>query len=78
MRLDDRISNKKKTEARRLLDGIASNHMKISSSTANYRAAIHDQLRETAETRLTLYHGLNDVSGPYYCCVTQVLFVATI
>jgi len=37
--LDDRISNEKKMEVRKLLDGMASNHLKISSSTANYFAA---------------------------------------
>jgi len=60
--LGDGISNQKKMEVRKLLDGIASKHMKISSSTANYRAAMHDELRETAESRLVLNHGLHDVS----------------
>ncbi|KAF8458181.1 hypothetical protein BGX38DRAFT_1326580 [Terfezia claveryi] len=61
--VDDHISNQKKIEARRLLDGIASQHMKVSSSTANYHAARYDELRETAESRLTLNHGLNDVKN---------------
>ena len=67
--LDDRISNEKKMEVRKLLDGMTSNHLKISSPTANYRAAKHDELRDTAESRLTLNHGLNDVRKSFYCWV---------
>lgn len=48
--LGDRIGNEKK-EVRKLLDGMASNHLKIASSTANYRAAMHDELRDTPEAR---------------------------
>ncbi|KAF8462175.1 hypothetical protein BDZ91DRAFT_850755 [Kalaharituber pfeilii] len=57
---DDRIGTEKKQKVRKLLDGISSNHLKISSSTANYHAAKHDEFRATSETRLTLYKGLDD------------------
>ena len=54
-------SNEKKMEVRKLLDGMASNHLKMAGPTANYRAAGHHELKETSENRLTLYHGLSDV-----------------
>ena len=57
---EDRISNEKKMEVRDLLDGIAAMHLKIASSTANYLAARHDQFRDTSESRLSLYNGLED------------------
>ena len=59
---DDRVSNEKKRDVRKLLDGLSSQHLKISSSTANYRAAKHDECRATSEMRITLYRGLDDVS----------------
>ena len=58
----DRVSNAKKMQTRRLLDGLSSKHMKLASSTANYSAAKHDQVRATSESRINLYLGLDDVS----------------
>ncbi|KAF8437336.1 hypothetical protein BGX38DRAFT_52710 [Terfezia claveryi] len=57
----DRVSNVKKMQTRRLLDGLCSNHMKLESSTANYSAAKHDEIRATSESRMNLYLGLYDV-----------------
>lgn len=57
---DDRVSNKKKMEVRRLLDGLSSYHMKISSSTATYAAAKHDEFRATSEGRINLNMGMDD------------------
>ena len=59
---DHRVSNDKKGEIRQLLDGLSSRHMKLSSSTANYVAAQHDEFRATSERRVTLCRGLNEVS----------------
>ncbi|KAI5792571.1 hypothetical protein DFH27DRAFT_654987 [Peziza echinospora] len=56
----DRVSNDKKSSVRALLDGMSAEHMKISSSTANYLVAKHDQFRATSETRMTLDGGLDD------------------
>ena len=64
---EDRISNQKKMQARKLLDGMASNHLMISCFTGNYRDARHDELRDTLESRLTLYHGLDNVSRCANC-----------
>ena len=58
---DDRVSNKKKMEARQLLDGLSSNHMKISSSTATYVAARYDQFRATSERRVNINMGMDNV-----------------
>ncbi|KAF8415888.1 hypothetical protein BGX38DRAFT_1245015 [Terfezia claveryi] len=57
---DDRVSNKKKMEVRRLLDGLSSYHMKISSSTATYAAAKHDEICATSEGRISLNMGMDD------------------
>lgn len=59
---DDRVSNKKKEKVRTLLDGISHQHIKLESSTANYRAARHDTGRNIGERRLVFNGGLNDVS----------------
>jgi len=59
--IHDRVSNHKKKDVRRLLDGISSQHMKIASSTANYAAAKYDEFRSTSESRLNLNMGLNAV-----------------
>lgn len=58
----DRVSNLKKMQTRRLLDGLSSKHMKVASSTANYSAAKYDETRATSEARFNLYLGLDDVS----------------
>lgn len=59
--VEDRIPNDKKGQVRRFLDGISSNHIKISSSTANYLAAKHDNLRQTGEARIDIFDGLDVV-----------------
>jgi len=59
--VDDRISNDKKRQVRRFLDGISSQHMKISSSSANYLAAKHDKPRQTGEERIDIFAGLDAV-----------------
>ena len=59
--IHDRVSNDKKNDVRRLLDGISSQHMKIASSTANYAAAKYDEFRSTSESRLNFNMGLNAV-----------------
>ena len=66
---DDRVSIEKKSQVRKLLDGISSNHIKISSSTANYRAAKCDEFRATSEERVNLYTGLDDVSTCFDRCL---------
>ena len=58
---DDRVSNKKKMEVRKLLDGLSSNHMKISSSTTTYTAARYDQFRATSGRGMNLNMGMDDV-----------------
>ena len=58
----DRVSNQKKMQTRRMLDGLSSKHMKLASSTANYLAAKYDQVRATSESEISLYMGLDDVS----------------
>lgn len=58
---DDRVSKEKISQVRKFLDGTSSNYVKISSSTANYRAAKHDEFRATCEARLNVYTGLDDV-----------------
>ncbi|KAF8535902.1 hypothetical protein BDD12DRAFT_891570 [Trichophaea hybrida] len=52
--------NERKQMVRSLLDGISAKHMKLASSTANYRHAQYDLARETSEGRMTLYGGLNE------------------
>jgi hypothetical protein len=59
--VDDRISNDKKRQVRRFLDGISSQHMKISSSSANYLAAKHDKPRQTGEERIDIFDDLDAV-----------------
>jgi hypothetical protein len=59
---DDRISNDRKASVRTFLDGISHRHVKLESSTANYRAGKHDIGRNIGERRLTLNSGLDDVS----------------
>ncbi|KAA8895678.1 hypothetical protein FN846DRAFT_911473 [Sphaerosporella brunnea] len=56
----ERIDNEQKKLARSLLDSISIFHMKIARSTANYKHASTDMLRQTGEGRIGLYHGLND------------------
>ena len=58
---EDRVSNKKKMEVRKLLDGLSSNHLKISSSTATYAAARYDQFRATSERTMNLNMGMDGV-----------------
>ncbi|KAF8532783.1 hypothetical protein BDD12DRAFT_901780 [Trichophaea hybrida] len=59
--VDDRISNDKKRQVRRFLDGRSSQHINISSSSANYLAAKHDKLRQTGEERIDIFDGLDAV-----------------
>ena len=56
-----RFSNKKK-QIRNLLDASSAKHLKLESSSANYKHASTDLLRETSEKRIGLYHGLDEVS----------------
>jgi len=57
-----RVSNKKKKQIRNLLDASSAKHLKLESSSANYKHASTDLLRETSEKRIGLYHGLDEVS----------------
>ena len=46
--LDDELNDREsdsKAHVRRLLDGITKGHIKVSSSTANYRASKHNRVR---------------------------------
>jgi hypothetical protein len=58
-----RFHNDKKQVVRSLLDTSSAAHMKLASSTANYKHAMTDRYRETSEKRIDLYYGLNEVSG---------------
>lgn len=57
----DRITAEKKRDAACFLDGITSNHLKISSSTAIYRGRIHDETRQTREVQVFYGEGWDDV-----------------
>jgi hypothetical protein len=59
--LSYRFSNDKKEQVRTLLDQSSSTHLKLSSSTANYKHAWTDLLRQTSEKRIGLYCGLDEV-----------------
>ena len=57
----DRFANETKALARRVLDNITAEHLKVSSSTGNYIHAIHDTHRQAHEKRRSLYGGLTKV-----------------
>ena len=63
----DRFSLDMKRSVRTLLDTITAKHMKISSSSGNYLHAIHDRYRQTGESRIYLYGGLNKVKLIHKC-----------
>jgi len=68
-----RFSNKKKKQIRNLLDASSAKHLKLESSTANYKHAWTDLLRETSERRIGLYRGLDEVS---HLRVDRILHIA--
>jgi len=61
---DDRLSLDVKRQTRTLLDKITAEHLKLASSSGNYKHALHDRYRQTGERRLYLYGGLTDVCTP--------------
>lgn len=57
----DRVSEEKKRVVRKLLDEMGSSHIKLESSTANYKAGRYDELRSVSEKRLVMLDGLTEV-----------------
>jgi len=56
-----RFSNEKKKQIRNLLDTSSATHLKLESSTANYKHAWTNSRRQTSEKRIGLYCGLGKV-----------------
>jgi len=55
------FSNDKKKQVRTLLDASTASHLKLESSTANYKHAWGNSRRQTSEKRIGLYCGLDEV-----------------
>jgi len=55
------FSNDKKKQVRTLLDTSTASHLKLESSTANYKHAWGNSRRQTSEKRIGLYYGLDEV-----------------
>jgi hypothetical protein len=51
-----------KRESRTLLDRITAHHLKMSSSSSNYRHTHHEKHRQTGERRIHLYGGLSKIT----------------
>lgn len=60
----DRVSNEKKMQTHRLLNGLSSKYMKLEGFTANYSAAKYDHVWATSGSRINLYMVLVGVSFP--------------
>jgi hypothetical protein len=56
-----RFSNDKKEQVRTLLDESSASHLKLASSTANYKHGWTDSGRQTADKHIGLYCGLDEV-----------------
>jgi hypothetical protein len=56
-----RFSNDEKKQVRTLLDESSASHLKLASSTANYKHGRTDLGRQTSEKRIGLYCGLDEV-----------------
>ena len=59
--MNDCNNNEKKREVRNLLNSISARHLKLSSSSVNYKAGLGDELQQIQERRTMVYKGLSKV-----------------
>ena len=59
--MNDCNDNEKKREVQNLIDRISAGHLKLSSSSENYKVGLGDELQQTQERRTMVYEGLSKV-----------------